>query len=103
MALKEREKKRIDLKDVQWGDYDYDGSSLVLYNGLLYTGYVVFTKYQDGVVKDELEYTSGSHIGWENEYNEKGILIYSCFSVGPTTQEVYVYDDQGNLVDHYTL
>ncbi|MGG7469150.1 hypothetical protein ACVVIH_09400 [Chryseobacterium arthrosphaerae] len=103
MNLKEFHKSRIELKDVCWGDYDYDGSCLAMHNGELYTGYVIFTKYPDGVVKAEVEYNSGSHIGWENEYNEAGILIYSCYSVGPTTQEVYKYDDEGNLLDYYTL
>lgn len=101
--LKESHKPRIDLKEVQWGDYDYDGSRLVLYNEQLYTGYVIFTKYRNGIVKAEVEYNSGSHIGWENEYNEAGILVYSCYSMGETTQEVYKYDDEGNLIDFYEL
>lgn len=103
MNLKEPEKKRVDFEDIEWGDYDHDGSSLVLYNGRLYTGYVILDKFPNGSIDAEMEYNSGSHIGWKNEYNEAGILIYSCYSVGPTTQEVYKYDDEGNLLDYYTL
>ncbi|HCN47966.1 MAG TPA: hypothetical protein DIT10_02505 [Chryseobacterium sp.] len=103
MNLKEPDKRRVDLKEVKWGDYDYDGNNLALHNEQLYTGYVIYTRYPDGVIKAEVEYNAGSNIGWENEYNKIGILIYSCYTVGPTTQEVYKYDDEGNLIDHYTL
>lgn len=103
MGLKEPTKERVNLNDIQWGDWDYDGSRLALYNNQLYTGYIVFTRYQNGIVKAEIEYKSGSHIGWENEYNQGGILTYSCYSVGETSQEIYKYDDNGNLLDHYTL
>ena len=103
MNLKEPDKRRVDFDDIQWGDYDYDGSCLVLHNGRLYTGYVIFDKFPDGTIEAEMEYNSGSHIGWENEYNEAGILVYSCYSVGPTSKEVYRYDDEGNLIEHYRL
>jgi antitoxin component YwqK of YwqJK toxin-antitoxin module len=103
MGLKEPTKQRVNLADIQWGHYDHDGTSLVMYNNQLFTGYVVYTKYPDGTVKSEIEYKSGSHVGWENEYNQNSILTYSCYSVGQTTQEVYEYDDNGNLLDHYTL
>ncbi|WP_054509865.1 hypothetical protein [Chryseobacterium sp. ERMR1:04] len=76
---------------------------VLLCNGQLYTGYVVYSKHPKSTIKSEIEYKSGSHIGWENEYNQAGILIYSCYSVGETTQEVYKFDDHGNLIDHYKL
>lgn len=103
MSVKESHKPRIDLKEVKWDDFDYDGSRLVLYNEQLYTGYVIYTRYPNGIIKAEIEYNNGSHIGWENEYNEAGILVYSCYSMGETTQKVYKYDDEGNLIEHYEL
>jgi antitoxin component YwqK of YwqJK toxin-antitoxin module len=78
-------------------------STLVLYKGTPYTGYLVFNQHPNGHIQAEVEYHSGSHIGWENEYHEAGILIYSRFFVGPATQEVDEYDDKGNLIDHYKL
>ncbi len=103
MNLKEPDKRRVDFEDIEWGSYDHDGSCLVLYDGRLYTGYVIFDKYPNGTTEAEIEYDCGSRIGWENEYNEAGILTYSCYSMGQTTKEVYEYDDKGNLLEHYTL
>ncbi len=103
MGLKEPNKQRINLNDVEWGNFDYDGTRQVLFNNQLYTGYVVYDRFPSGIVEYEVEYNDGSHIGWENEYNQSGILIYSCYSVGQTSQEIYKYDDVGNLLDHYKL
>lgn len=103
MGLKEPTKQRVDFDDTEFGNYDHDGTSLILHNGQLYTGYVILDKYPNGMIQAEMEFTSGSHIGWKNEYNQAGILTYSCYSMGQTTKEVYEYDDSGNLLDHYTL
>ncbi|MFP3832874.1 hypothetical protein [Chryseobacterium sp. SIMBA_028] len=103
MNLKESDKRRVNFEDIEFGEYDHDGNSLILFNGHLYTGYVILDKYPNGDTMAEMEYDSGSRVGWQNEYNEAGILIYSCYSVGQTTKEVYEYDDEGNLIDHYEL
>jgi hypothetical protein len=44
------------------GSYDHDGSCLVLYDGRLYTGYVIFDKYPNGTTEAEIEYDCGSRI-----------------------------------------
>jgi hypothetical protein len=41
MSLKQPNKNRVNLSDIQWGDFDYDGCNLVISGGELYTGYVV--------------------------------------------------------------
>ncbi|MDP5199448.1 hypothetical protein [Flavobacterium sp. DG2-3] len=50
---------------------------------------------------NEVEYKNGSHLGWENEYNVDGQLTYSCLTVGETSLEVFEYDNDGNLIDHW--
>jgi len=98
MKLKQPNKNRVDLDNTEWGDWDYDGNSLILYNGSLYTGYVVLDRFADNSVENEIEYKNGSHVGWENEYNINGNLIYSCLTVGETSLEIYKYDYNGVLI-----
>lgn len=101
MKLKQPNKIRIDFEDIQWGDWDYDGCHKVLFNKKLFSGYVVYDKYSNGDIMNEVEYKNGSHVGWENEYNIDGILIYSCLTIGETSLEIYKYDDNGILIDHW--
>lgn len=101
MSLKQSHKLRIDFDQIQHGDWDYDGNSLVMYDGNLFTGYVIFDRFQNGSIQNENEYKNGSHLGWENEYNINGQLTYSCLTVGETPLEVYKYDDSGNLIHHW--
>lgn len=101
MSLKQPNKNRVNLENIQWGDWDYDGSRLVLYNTTLFSGYVVYDKHIDGSIKNEIEYKNGSHVGWENKYNANGQLIYSCLTVGETSLEIYKYDNNGGLIDHW--
>ena len=101
MSLKQPNKNRVNLNDIQWGDFDYDGNNLVLNGGELYTGYVVYDRHPDNSIENEVEYKNGSRLGWENEYNSNGNLIYSCLSVGETTLEVYKYDNNGAPIEHW--
>jgi len=101
MSLKQPNKSRVNLSDIEWGDFDYDGSNLVLYNNSLYTGYVIYDLYPDNSIQNEIEYKNGSQLGWENEYHSNGNLIYSCLNVNQTTLEVYKYENNGNLLEHW--
>jgi len=101
MKLKQENKNRIEFKEVEWGEFDYDGCNLVLYRGYLYSGYVVYDRFPNKNIESEIEYKNGSQIGWENEYNESGHLIYSCLSLGQTTLETYKYDEKGKLQEHW--
>ncbi|WP_433779112.1 hypothetical protein [Flavobacterium anhuiense] len=101
MNLKQPNKIRIDFEDIQWGDWDYDGCHKVLFNNEPFSGYVVYDRHDNGDIMNEIEYKIGSHVGWENEYNIDGTLIYSCLTVGETSLEVYKYDGNGNLTDHW--
>lgn len=101
MPLKEENKYRIDLDEVIWGNWDDDGNRLVLFNEKLYNGYVVYDRFSNGDVEAEIEYKDGSHMGWENEYNVSGYLTYSCLTLGETSLEIYKYDDNGILIEHW--
>lgn len=101
MKLKQPNKTRINFQDIQWGNLDYDGSSKVLHNNKLFSGYVVYDRYDNDNIMNETEYKNGSHVGWENEYNIEGQLTYSCLTVGETPLEVYKYDDNGVLTNHW--
>jgi hypothetical protein len=99
MGLKQPNKTRVDLDNTERGDWDDDGYRLILYNGSLYTGYVVLDRFADNSVENEIEYKNGSHVGWDNEYNINGNLIYSCLTVGETSLEIYKYDSGGALIE----
>jgi antitoxin component YwqK of YwqJK toxin-antitoxin module len=101
MSLKQSNKIRVELDDTQLGDFDYDGTRMVLFNNKLFSGYVVYDRHVNGNIENEIEYKNGSHLGWENEYNENGQLVYSCLTVGQTPLEIYKYDDNGILLDHW--
>ena len=101
MSLKEPQKTRINLSQITNGEMDYNGEPLAIYNGYLYNGYVVLSRYTNGNVKSEIEYRDGSRKGWENEYNQNGILTYSCLTFGELSIEIYKYDNNGNLMDHW--
>ncbi|MBL7707319.1 MAG: hypothetical protein JNM21_17370 [Taibaiella sp.] len=101
MKLKQENKIRIELTEVEWGEFDYDGCNLALYRGNLYSGYVVYDRFPNKNIENEVEYKNGSQIGWENEYNECGHLIYSCLSLGQTTLETFKYDEKGKLQEHW--
>ncbi|MDX6188443.1 hypothetical protein SGQ83_03700 [Flavobacterium sp. Fl-318] len=101
MKLKLPNRNRIDFQDIQWGDWDHDGSRKVLVGGKLFSGFVVYDRFDTGDIMNEIEYKKGSHVGWENEYNISGQLVYSCLTVGETSLEIYKYDNSGNLLDHW--
>ncbi|HEY6142184.1 MAG TPA: hypothetical protein VIV55_01975 [Flavobacterium sp.] len=101
MGLKQPQKLRIDLSEIQPGEMDYDGNPLAMHNNSLFSGYVVYDRHVNGNIENEVEYKNGSHVGWENEYNDDGQLVYSCLTVGQTPLEIYKYDDNGTLLDHW--
>jgi hypothetical protein len=101
MSLKQPNKIRINKSEILPGEWDYDGNPLAIYAGNLFTGYVVLDRFTNGSIESEVEYKNGSHLGWENEYNINGQLIYSCLTVGETSLEIYKYDTNGNLLDHW--
>lgn len=100
MGLKQRNKNRIDFQNIEFDDRDYGGSRQVLFNGSLFSGYVVYDRHKNGNVENEIEYKNGSRAGWENRYNINGQLVNSCLTVGQTILEVYKYDENGDLIDH---
>ena len=48
MSLKEPQKTRINLSQITNGEMDYNGEPLAIYNGYLYNGYVVLSRYTNG-------------------------------------------------------
>ncbi len=101
MALKEENKQRVDFDDMEWGDLDYDGKRIGLKNKKLYSGYIVYDRFPNGNIENETEYRNGSHMGWENEYNSKGFLTYSCLTLGETSLEIFQYNDDGELTEQW--
>lgn len=101
MSLKQPNKIRINSSEIQPGEWNYDGNPLAMYNDNLFTGYLVLDRFTNGTIQSEIEYKNGSHVGWENEYNANGQLIYSCLTVGETSLEIYKYDNSGGLIDHW--
>ncbi|MGE8341395.1 MAG: hypothetical protein ACN6OI_10190 [Flavobacterium sp.] len=99
MSLKQPHKLRIDLDQIQYCGWDDDGYRKILHNGVFYTGYLVLDKNLDGTVSFEKEYKNGSHLGWDNEYNENGQLIRTSLSVGETTLCFYEYDSDNKIIN----
>ncbi|SDX75556.1 hypothetical protein [Flavobacterium degerlachei] len=98
MSLKQSEKLRLNDTQVQYGGWDDDGYRKILYNGVFYSGYLVLDRNPDGSVAFEKEYKNGSHIGWDNEYNQEEKLIRTTLTVGETSLAFYEYDINGNQV-----
>lgn len=84
MELKQPDKNRIEFENIQWGNWNNDSAHKALFNNQLFSGYVAYDRHANGNIQNEVEYQNGSHIGWENEYNMNGKLIYSCLTVGET-------------------
>ncbi|MCM0666051.1 hypothetical protein [Flavobacterium tyrosinilyticum] len=99
MSLKQPHKLRIDLNQIQHGEMDDDGYAKILYRGDFYTGYLVLDKFPNEAVQNEIEYKNGSHLGWDNEYNENGQLIRTSLSVGETTLCFYEYDSDNKIIN----
>ncbi len=103
MALKQPNKVRVELDDLEHGDLDYDGNNLLYYNNQLYTGYVVYDRYPNGLIEYEEESKNGSRLGWINEYADNGQLIDSTLTVGLTQIECYQYNLDGTLKEHWLI
>jgi hypothetical protein len=98
MSLKQPNKIRVNRSEIQSGEWDYDGNPLAMHGGNLFTGYVVLDRSTNGLIESEIEYKNGSHVGWENEYNNNGQLIYTRLTVGETGLAFYEYDSNGNQI-----
>jgi antitoxin component YwqK of YwqJK toxin-antitoxin module len=98
MSLKQPDKTRVDENQIVYGELDNDGGCKVYYNGGYYTGYVVQDRSTNGTILGEIEYKNGSHLGWDNEYNESGQLIRETLTVGETSLRFYIYDQNGNKI-----
>lgn len=98
MSLKQSEKLRLDDTQVQYGGWDDDGYRMILHNGGFYTGYLVLDRNLDGTVAFEKEYKNGSHLGWDNEYNQNGQLIRATLTIGETSLAFYEYGLNGNQI-----
>ncbi|AYN03370.1 MULTISPECIES: hypothetical protein [unclassified Flavobacterium] len=98
MSLKQSEKLRLDDTQVQYGGWDDDGYRKILYNETFYTGYLVLDRNLNGSVAFEKEYKNGSHLGWDNEYNQNEQLIRTTLTVGETSLAFYEYDLNGNQI-----
>lgn len=98
MGLKQPEKLRVDYNQIQNGELDDDGYAKILHNGKFYTGYLVLDRSPNGMVENEIEYKNGSHIGWDNEYNQNQQLIRTTLTVGETSLAFYEYDLNGNQI-----
>ncbi len=103
MALKQPNKTRVELDDLEHGDLDYDGNNLLYYNNQLYTGYVVYDRHPNGLIEYEVESKNGSRLGWINEYADNGQLIDSTLTVGLTQIECYQYNLDGTLKEHWLI
>ncbi|WP_125722774.1 hypothetical protein [Flavobacterium ustbae] len=98
MSLKQPHKNRIDQSQIQYGEWDDDGCRKVIYRQKLFTGYLVLDKNSNGYVEFEMEYKNGSHLGWDNEYDENEQLVRTTLTVGETSLVFYEYDSDGNQI-----
>ncbi len=103
MALKQPNKVRVELGDLEHGGHDYDGNTLLYHNNQLYTGYVVYDRHPNGLIEYEEESKNGSRLGWINEYADNGQLIDSTLTVGLTQIECYQYNLDGTLKEHWLI
>ncbi|MFB9108777.1 hypothetical protein [Flavobacterium gyeonganense] len=98
MSLKQPHKNRVDEDQIQYAEWDDDGYRKVMYNQSLFSGYLVLDRNANGSVEFEKEYKNGSHLGWDNEYDQNEQLIYTSLTVGETSLAFYEYDSDGNQI-----
>lgn len=94
--LKQPQKLRVSVDDLEDIRQSYGGYSYYHYNGKPFNGYLVLDYYSNGNIEFEEEYKEGEHLGWDNEYYETGIIKYRRLIIGETILETYKYDETGN-------
>ncbi|MGQ3677693.1 toxin-antitoxin system YwqK family antitoxin [Tenacibaculum discolor] len=97
--LKRSEKTRMFYEDLEAkGSGKYTGVEF-WYKGRPFTGFVVFSYHENGLIASEQEFVDGQTMGWAVDYHENGKIEYESLRYGASSVVFYEYDEQGKQTD----